>query len=214
VKQDNKASFKSAIIDFSGAFALTDSDFEKLTEIIRQVSAAFENNFFVIVPNLKFRGLPLTTHIQDLTDKLSLLLIDELIWLALTKTESDAVYSSLFKSILWFSKNPVYQFNKDLLRVEHIWKDFEWGKRKANYHELGKDPGNIWVKEYSEKAVITKHDFFSAEEIFTKLLISQASAAADRFLLYTSEKDFSVENIKQEIERKTGYQPIVELKEI
>lgn len=60
--------------------------------------------------------------------------------------------------LLFLSKNEQYFFNKDPIREKHIWKDVEWGRRNKNYHPLGKDPGNVWIKTQDDgHGKIIKH---------------------------------------------------------
>lgn len=67
---------------------------------------------------------------------------------------------SAYDEILFFVKNKrEYQFHKNRIRVEHVYKGNEWGgeRKKGNsaYHDTkvrrynpdGKDPGNVWVNE-------------------------------------------------------------------
>lgn len=74
--------------------------------------------------------------------------------------------------IVWFCKNKeLMSFNKDLIREKHIWKDVEWGKRKKNYNEKGKDPGNVWIPtEDDGKGRITKHIVLSYKKIKERLI--------------------------------------------
>lgn len=66
--------------------------------------------------------------------------------------------------ILWFSKNDDSFFNKDAIREPHIWKDVEWGKRKKNYSENGKDPSNVWIPTKDDgKGKITEHIYIKIE---------------------------------------------------
>ena len=67
---------------------------------------------------------------------------------------------SAYDEILFFVKNKrEYRFEKDRIRVAHVYEGHEWGgeRRKGNsayhdqkvsrYNENGKDPGNVWLKE-------------------------------------------------------------------
>lgn len=69
-----------------------------------------------------------------------------------------------------FKKNnfQIYK-NKDAIREQHIWKDVEWGKRKKNYHTLGKDPGNVWIPVNSKQGKIINHIIFSEEQIHNRI---------------------------------------------
>lgn len=192
---------KSKIIDKSDVVEFNTKEFESLLDIIKSSASSFENNYFVIINNVKYNGFPLTLLICDYAEKIGLSLVDEIIWLC--DSETNNAFKNIFKSILWFTNKPNYDFNKDILRVKHIWKDVEWGKREGNYHPLGKDPGNVWVKEYSEKAVITEHKFLTKEEIYAKLILSQMKNEEEFFEIFTNTKT-SKKIILEKIKSKTN----------
>lgn len=174
---------KSIIIDHSETIELDIKEYENLLNIIKLNANHFDNNIFVIINNIKYDKFPLSLLICDYVSILGISLVDEIIWLCNTKTNNS--FENLFKSILWFTKKTNYDFNKDILRVKHIWKDIEWGKRIGNYHPLGKDPGNVWLKEYSEKAIITNHTFLSVDEIYAKVILSQIKNENENFKIFT-----------------------------
>lgn len=192
---------KSKIIDYSIIFDFNDNKFKSLQNLIKSTAENFENNYFVIVNNAKYKNLPLTLLLCEYADKIGLSLIDEIIWICESKINN--TYKNLFKSILWFTKKPDYDFNKDILRVEHIWKDVEWGKREGNYHPLGKDPGNVWIKEYSKNAVINEHRFFITEEIYSKLILSQIKKESEQFEIFTNS-NINKKMIFEKIKSKTN----------
>jgi hypothetical protein len=191
---------KSKIIDNSNLTEFNDIEFEKFLALIKSTAVNFENNYFVIVNNVKHDNLPITLIICDYLENVGLSLVDEIIWLCDTK--SNNTFKNTFKSILWFTKKTNYYFNKDILRVKHIWKDMEWGKREGNYHPLGKDPGNVWIKEYSEKAIITEHKFLTTEEIYAKLILSQIKNEKENFEILTNSKT-SKKIISEKIQLKS-----------
>lgn len=68
--------------------------------------------------------------------------------------------NSIYKEILLFVKNKKeYKFNKNNIRVSHIYKGNEWGEERkegtSGYHDTevrrynpdGRDPGNVWTEE-------------------------------------------------------------------
>jgi hypothetical protein len=86
--------------------------------------------------------------------------------------------------LLFFSKGKKYYFNKDPIREKHIWKDVEWGKRKKNYHPLGKDPGNVWLRtEDDGKGNITAHLSLSSREMFERIIKVSSEDKEDCLLL-------------------------------
>lgn len=200
---------KSKIIDNSGITELNAKEFENLLGIIKSTADSFENNYFVVINNIKYNGFPLSLLICDYAENIGLSLVDEIIWLC--NSETNNTFKNIFKSILWFTKKPNYDFNKDILRVKHIWKDMEWGKREGNYHPLGKDPGNVWVKEYSEKAVITEHKFLTTEEIYAKLILSQMKNEKEYFEIFSNSKS-SKKIILEKIKSKTAVNVNLQLK--
>lgn len=95
--------------------------------------------------------------------------------------------------ILFFAKSKNYFFDKDPIREEHIWKNVEWGQRKKNYHPLGKDPGNVWIKTKDDgKGKITNHIQINFEEALNRI-VKISSKESDKVKLI---------NIKTKIDRK------------
>ncbi|MFH1824232.1 MAG: DNA methyltransferase [Candidatus Firestonebacteria bacterium] len=115
------------------------------------------------------------------------------------KTKKEGVFfSNNIFEILFFSKNNHYYFNKDPIRERHIWKDVEWGKRAKNYHKLGKDPGNVWLKtEDDGKGNIIKHISVSFKESIERI-IKSTTEENDRCLLININENF--DNIFQGVE--------------
>lgn len=76
-----------------------------------------------------------------------------------TTPESGSGLQCIYETILFFVKDASeYLFNKDNIRIEHVYKGNEWGDRSTGqsaYHDLeikrynpdGKDPGNVWLNE-------------------------------------------------------------------
>ena len=77
---------------------------------------------------------------------------------------SDGDMDNSYEEILFFIKDKrAYQFNKDAIRVAHVYKGNEWGgeREKGNsaYHDTevrrynpeGKDPGNVWLNELRDQ---------------------------------------------------------------
>jgi DNA modification methylase len=97
---------------------------------------------------------------------------------------SSHVLNDIVDYLIWFVKDyDKMYFNKDAIREKHIWKDVEWGKRKKNYNEKGKDPGNVWIPtEDDGKGNITHHIKLSLEEIINRT-IKSTSLSSDHYLL-------------------------------
>ncbi|GAB6742069.1 hypothetical protein BOVMAS36_16330 [Streptococcus uberis] len=72
--------------------------------------------------------------------------------------------------ILWFTSKQDSYFNKDNIREKHIWKDVEWGQRKKNYSEKGKDPSNVWIPTLDDgEARITEHIKLNFQQIIDRI---------------------------------------------
>ncbi|MFD1570869.1 DNA methyltransferase [Halorubrum laminariae] len=67
---------------------------------------------------------------------------------------------SSYDEILFFIKDKrKYRFEKDRIRIEHVYQGHEWGGKRekgnsayhdrevSRYNENGKDPGNVWLEE-------------------------------------------------------------------
>ncbi|MCT7497628.1 DNA methyltransferase [Aliarcobacter cryaerophilus] len=90
------------------------------------------------------------------------------------------------KYLIWFVQDyNLMTFNKDTIREKHIWKDVEWGKRKKNYNEKGKDPSNVWIPTIDDgKGKITSHIILSIEQIINRCLVS-TTQKNDQILIET-----------------------------
>jgi len=77
-----------------------------------------------------------------------------------TERERGGNLDSIYKEILFLVKNKrEYKFNKDDIRIPHVYKGNEWGgdrkKGSSAYHDTevrrynpdGKDPSNVWTRE-------------------------------------------------------------------
>lgn len=77
--------------------------------------------------------------------------------------ESDSDLKSAYDEILFLVKNKrEYTFNKDEIRISHVYEGNEWGgereKGNSSYHDTevrrynpdGKDPGNVWMTEFRD----------------------------------------------------------------
>jgi hypothetical protein len=80
-----------------------------------------------------------------------------------TDAEDPDGLDNVYEQILFFVKDKrEYIFNKDSIRVEHVYEGIEWGDREtgqSSYHDTevrrynpdGKDPGNVWLDEIRNK---------------------------------------------------------------
>jgi len=91
--------------------------------------------------------------------------------------------------ILWFVKDhDKMQFFKNNIREKHIWKDVEWGKRKKNYNDKGKDPSNIWIPTIDNgKGKITQHIDMPFESIINRCIVSTTKVDEMVFIKHFSD---------------------------
>ena len=81
-----------------------------------------------------------------------------------TPLEENGDLKNAYEEVLFFVKDRrAYRFNKDPIRVAHIYEGKEWGGErnsgKSSYHETevrryhpdGKDPGNVWLNEIRDQ---------------------------------------------------------------
>lgn len=197
---------------YKGIFFYVNSkiSFDWMVKHIRNFD--FTNSIFILTDNFIIDKLHVTTHINDLMEELNLYLIDEIIVLYHKHDIFDknlyALFKPLYKSLLFFSKEKYPFINKDILRVPHIWKDVEWGKRKKNYHPLGKDIGNVWIKEYAKAGKIFKHECFTLEEIISNVILSQYQNLNDEFLILIPKSlELKKEKIYKMLNEKIAINP-------
>lgn len=117
-----------------------------------------EGSLWVISTNLRYNGelipfpLLLCGCIQKNT---KFKLRNLLIWYKLQKPPHDKPFLPAYEIVLFFVKSlKDYYFNKDAVKVPHVFKDIEWGKRtvgisgysereKLRYGPKGRDSGNV-----------------------------------------------------------------------
>lgn len=184
---------------------------EKIIQEINDLIDKFtinENRFlFIIVPNTSFNNKPITYYLKEFKRN-KFKLIDELIWI----NEDNIENNNIFSSIMWYSKTLNYNINKDYLRVEHIWKDFEWGKRKKNYNPKGKDPSNVWLSERSKNAKIYKYEFLNINDIISKLILFDISEN-NEYNVY-SRNEIDKKEIIEKCYLKSKIKPSIKIIEI
>ena len=116
---------------------------------------------WVIAPNNYCNGqmLPVAMATADAAREESKLILKNTITLH-TWDDRGADMESAYDEILFFVKNKrEYQFDKDSIRVSHVYQGHEWGgerekgnsayhdKKVSRYNDNGKDPGNVWLEE-------------------------------------------------------------------
>lgn len=180
---------------------LLDEQMESITEKIDIIKAKLSNlkqdgTVWIITSNyVKDSELVITSfEVARLFSELKLkniLLIPDF-----RRAKKGIIFDEVTYEILFFSKSENYYFNKDPIREKHIWKDVEWGKRKKNYHKLGKDPGNVWLKTKDDgKAKITEHVILDFEEVIDRIIKSSTKKESDCLLINLKD----IKNIASEV---------------
>mgnify|MGYP000043392498 CR=1 FL=1 len=81
-----------------------------------------------------------------------------------TEGDNGGDFRPAYEEVLFLVKDKrEYKFNKDAIRVEHVYKGNEWGGERETgssaYHDTevrrynpeGKDPGNVWITELRDE---------------------------------------------------------------
>jgi hypothetical protein len=111
-----------------------------------------------------------------------------------SRHDKNTIFTDNTYEILFLTKSDSYFFDKDPIREEHIWKNVEWGKRKKNYHELGKDPGNVWLKTKDDgKANITEHVELTFKEVVERIILCSTNEDSKCLLVNIDKENFEVE---------------------
>lgn len=134
---------------------------------------------------------------EDLLSK-KLKLKNIIIWPNFQKSQKSNIFIDITYYILFFVKNNNYYFDIDPVREKHIWKDVEWGKRKKNYNEKGKNPGNFWFKtEDDGQGKITRHLPLSYRKMLERI-IKCSSKQYYSVLLKNTDKieDFQINGVQ------------------
>jgi hypothetical protein len=129
-----------------------------------------------------------------------------------TESEVRDGLDNVYEQILFFVKNKrEYIFDKDSIRVEHVYEGVEWGDRETGqsaYHDTevrrynpdGKDPGNVWLDEIRNQ---------TSDETVDQILPFERNRAIRRCVRAGSMEDEKVqiwgmgkgeENIKKTVE--------------
>lgn len=130
-------------------------------------------------------------------------------------TDRGGDMESAYDEILFFvSDKREYVFNKDEIRVEHVYKGNEWGgdreEGKSSYHDTkvrrynpdGKDPGNVWLDEdrtqTNNQEVDAVHSL-PLSEAYRRLVLVGSSPGETVFTVWT---DDTVTETLTEIDRE------------
>jgi len=147
-----------------------------------QVEKTLKTNFeqlredgilWIVCSNKKENGIfqPIPFLLAEELLNKGLKLKNIIIWPDFKDGNNSSIFIDITNYILFFTKSDNYHFNIDPIRESHIWKDVEWGKRNKNYHEKGKNPGNVWIKTKDDgKGNITEHIPLSYIDMIERIL--------------------------------------------
>jgi len=190
--KDSTKKYKSIIVDFASPYDMSYEEAKtKLTELFNiAVKNLDENGSLWLISTDVRNGLtfvPISIISIDIANSFDFINHESIIWIN-EDNVGDGIFWNNYSNIQFFAKGNNYYFNKDVVREKHIWKDIEWGKRKFRYNEKGKDPGNVWIKNFDNgKGKIIKQDYYTKNEILNRLF-SIAAEKDDSKLLITNDK--------------------------
>jgi len=114
---------------------------------------------------------------------------------------SDGDMESAYDEILFFVKNKrEYLFNKDDIRVSHVYEGNEWGGEREEgnsaYHDTkvrrynpdGKDPGNVWIDEdrtQSNDQEVDRTDAIPLKEAVRRCVLAGSAEGETVYTLWT-----------------------------
>ena len=115
--------------------------------------------------------------------------------------DRDGDMESAYDEILFFVKNKrEYLFNKDDIRVSHVYEGNEWGGEREEgnsaYHDTkvrrynpdGKDPGNVWIDEdrtQSNDREIDRTDAIPLKEAVRRCVLVGSAEGETVYTLWT-----------------------------
>lgn len=188
------SNYQSLIINF------LENDLESINNKLLELENEIENlddssTIWIISSKYTDEG-ELVLPYFEIAEKLKNLKLKNIILVPdFSRRNRNRVFTDNTYEILFLSKTDSYFFDKDPIREEHIWKNVEWGKRKKNYHELGKDPGNVWLKTKDDgKANITNHVELSFKEVIERIILCSTKKNSKCLLVNIGANNFDVES--------------------
>tara|TARA_B100000900_G_scaffold285652_1_gene244802 strand:+ start:1830 stop:2414 length:585 start_codon:yes stop_codon:yes gene_type:complete len=188
------SNYQSLIINF------LENDLEsindKLLELENEIENLDDSSTIWIISSKYTDGGEIILPYFEIAEKLNNLKLKNIILVPdFSRRTKNRVFTDNTYEILFLSKTDSYFFDKDPIREEHIWKNVEWGKRKKNYHELGKDPGNVWLKTKDDgKANITDHVELSFKEVIERIILCSTKKDSKCLLVNIKKNSFNVES--------------------
>lgn len=145
------------------------------------------------------RLVPFPFLIAEKAKKSGFLIKNIIVWPNFNGKKKSIIFTDVITYLVMLSKTNDFYLNIDAVREKHIWKDVEWGKRKENYHRLGKNPGNVWLKtEDDGHGRITKHVPLTDEEVLERIIFS-SSKKNDTVVIISNKQ------VKNILDRKIQY---------
>lgn len=168
----------------------------KLLELKNEIEQLDDSSTIWIISSKYTDGGEIILPYFEIAEKLNNLKLKNIILVPdFSRKTRNRVFTDNTYEILFLSKTDSYFFDKDPIREEHIWKNVEWGKRKKNYHELGKDPGNVWLKTKDDgKANITNHVELSFKEVIERIILCSTKKDSKCLLVNIEKNCFNVES--------------------
>ena len=147
---------------------------------LQSLNPAEYDNIFVFCRNIYDQKAMLTTSFLEIVEQFyklnSSLQYKNILVIPDEKNKSSLLNDNLV-FVLWFTGKEKPFFDKDRIREKHIWKDVEWGKRKKNYSDSGKDPSNVWIPTLDDgKGKITEHIYLGIEGAVERIIKGYGSA--------------------------------------
>jgi len=169
---------------------------DKLLELENEIENLDDSSTIWIISSKYTDGGEIILPYFEIAEKLNNLKLKNIILVPdFSRRTKNRVFTDNTYEILFLSKTDSYFFDKDPIREEHIWKNVEWGKRKKNYHELGKDPGNVWLKTKDDgKANITDHVELSFKEVIERIILCSTKKDSKCLLVNIKKNSFNVES--------------------
>ena len=125
--------------------------------------------------------------------------------------------ASAYDEILFFVKDMrEYQFYKDRIRVEHVYKGNEWGgeRKEGNsaYHDTkvrrynpdGKDPGNVWLTEdrtETDTQEVDRTESISVEEAVRRCVLVGSNEGETVYTLWADDFENKITGEKRTVEK-------------
>lgn len=145
---------------------------------------------------------PVAMAVADLARKESSLTLKNIITVHQWRDRGGDLKSAYDEILFLVKDKREYQFHKDRIRVEHIYKGNEWGGQREEgnsaYHDTkvrrynpdGKDPGNVWMREHrteTDNQEVDRTEPISPEEAVRRCVLVGSGEGETVHTLWASE---------------------------